>query len=93
MKKFQLPFVKAACTLLLAIVCNIAWAQAPTQMNYQAVVRNNAGTPVANNTPVSLKFTIRDLTATGTPVYTETIATTANQFGMVNVQIGSSNNL
>ncbi|HLP19435.1 MAG TPA: collagen-like protein, partial [Chitinophagales bacterium] len=84
---------KTAFTLLLAVIAGAVFAQAPAQMNYQAVVRNTAGNPVADGTPVSLKFTIHDLTSTGTPVYTETIATTANQFGLVNVQIGSSNNL
>lgn len=68
-------------------------AQAPAQMNYQAVVRNSNGTPVANATPVSLRFSIHDMTNTGTVVYTETLNTTANQFGLVNVQIGTSNNL
>ena len=68
-------------------------AQSPQQMNYQAVVRNNAGQPVANGTSVKLRVSIHDLTATGTVVYTEVISTTANQFGLVNVQIGVLGNL
>ena len=68
-------------------------AQAPQQFNYQAVVRNSSGTPVTNNTPVALRFTIHTGTASGTAVFTETQNTTANQFGLVNVQIGSVNNL
>ena len=68
----------------------VSIAQAPPQkMNYQAVVRNNAGQPVANGTPVSLRFTIHDQTAGGAVVYTETNNTTANQFGLVNVQVGT----
>ncbi len=93
MKKLQHSLLKTALAFVLAIATGFVFAQAPTQMNYQAVVRNAAGNPLANNTPVSLKFTIHDLTATGTSVYTETIATTTNQFGLVNVQIGSNNNL
>lgn len=69
-----------------------AWAQ-PQQMNYQAVVRDAGGSPVANGTTVQLRFTIHNNSATGTSVYTETISTTANQFGLVNVQIGSTGNL
>jgi hypothetical protein len=69
-------------------------AQAPQTMNYQAVVRNAQGSSVADSTPVSLRFTIHDLTATGTVVFVETQPTLANRFGLVNVQIGSiSNNL
>ena len=64
-------------------------AQAPQTMNYQAVVRNAQGGAVANATSVSIRFTIHDVTASGTIVFTETHATTANQFGLVNVQIGS----
>ncbi len=68
-------------------------AQAPQQFNYQAIVRNTSGTPVANNTAVTLRFTIHDNNASGTTVFTETQNTSANQFGLVNVQIGSINNL
>lgn len=93
MTKISFRSINQLLTLLSLLVAGIAGAQAPAQMNYQTVVRNTAGTPVANGTPVVLKFTIHDLTATGTPVFTETTTTTANQLGMVNVQIGSSNNL
>jgi hypothetical protein len=84
--------------ILLATVftflVTILAAQSPQQINYQAVVRNAQGTVVANATPVSVRFTIHDVTTSGTIVFTETQATTANQFGLVNLQIGSvSNNL
>ena len=74
-------------------VCVSLFAQSPNLMNYQAVVRNNSGNLVANGTQVKLRMSIHDLTATGTIVYTETITATANQFGLVNVQIGAVNNL
>ena len=81
--------------LLLAIICGTLtmFAQAPQQMNYQAVVRNAGGQIVANGTSIKLKFTIHDITSTGTVVFTETQNTTVNQVGLVNVQIGSINNL
>ncbi len=85
--------LKHYALLILLLANGLIFAQAPNLMNYQAVVRNIAGQPVANNTPVKLRISIRDLTATGTVVYTETINTTANQFGLVNVQIGALNNL
>src|ERR1700722_13658993 len=68
-------------------------AQAPQQMNYQAVVRDNKGNTVANGTPVSLRFTIHNLSANGDSVYGDIITTTANQFGLVNVAIGANSSL
>ncbi len=86
MKNLFLSFV-------LALTLGFAFAQAPNQMNYQAVVRGTNGQPVANNTPVQLRFTIHDGSASGTAVFTETISTTANQFGLVSVAIGSTTSL
>lgn len=86
MKKFSLLL-----SALLAVM--VSFAQAPQQMNYQAVVRNSAGNPVANGTAVKLRFNVREGSNTGNSVYNEIITTTANQFGLVNVQIGSGGNL
>jgi hypothetical protein len=48
-------------------------AQTPPQLiNYQAVVRDGAGTPVTSGTPVKFQFIIHDVSATGATVYTET---------------------
>lgn len=81
-------------SFLILCICALTAAIAqPQQMNYQAVVRDAGGNVVANGTAVQLRFTIHDNTATGPGVYTETISTTANQFGLVNVQIGSNANL
>ncbi|HLP52946.1 MAG TPA: tail fiber domain-containing protein [Chitinophagales bacterium] len=81
-----------ACLLFIGLQL-ITIAQAPNFMNYQAVVRNASGNPVANATPVKLRVSIHDITAAGTVVFTELITTTTNQFGLVNVQIGALNNL
>ncbi len=86
MKKLLL----AAFTFTLAA---LAMAQSPQGMNYQAVVRNNSGQPVNANTPVKLRFSIHDASASGTVVFTETINDTTNQFGLVNVKIGNNGNL
>lgn len=69
------------------------WAQAPQVLNYQAVVRGANGNPVANNTPVQVRFTVHDGTATGTAVFTETVSATTNQFGLVSTGIGSVSSL
>jgi len=75
---------------LSVVTCN---AQSPLQLNYQAVVRDNTGQPVANNTPVALTFVIHNSTSTGTSVYNEIISATTNEFGLLNVQIGSTADL
>ena len=82
-------FLFATALLFTALLS----AQAPQEMNYQAVVRDNSGNALANATPVKLRFTIHDGSQSGTAVYTETINTSTNQFGLVNVQIGSTQNL
>jgi len=75
------------------MIVAFAIAQSPQGMNYQAVVRNASGQPVAANTPVKLRFSIHDASPTGTVVFTETINDTANQFGLVTAKIGSNSNL
>ena len=86
--------MKKLLPLLLAILAGtFTFAQSPQGMNYQAVVRNTNGQPVTANTPVKLRFTIHDQTANGTAVYNETLNDTTNQFGLVDVVIGSAGNL
>ena len=83
----------------LALLCaalllgSTLFSQAPAKLNYQAVVRTSTGATVAAGTVVNLRFTIHDVTAGGTPVYTEVITDTVNQFGLANVQLGSNANL
>jgi len=79
------------CTSLL--LGSTLFSQAPAKLNYQAVVRTSTGATVAAGTVVNLRFTIHDVTAIGTPVYTEVITDTVNQFGLANVQLGSNANL
>lgn len=93
MKKSIPGIFRFVFIFLAVITIKSSWAQSPAQMNYQAVVRDNNGNPLAGGTSVKLRFSIHDLTNTGTVVFTETNTTTTNQFGLVNVQIGSSNNL
>ena len=83
--------MKKQLLILFGLIISFAtvMAQAPQTMNYQAVVRNAQGSAVANSTPVSIRFTIHDQTTSGTIVFRETQSTTTNQFGLINVQIGS----
>ena len=54
--------------LFAAFILNI-YSQAPESFQYQAIVSDNNTTLV--NTDVSVRFTIREKTATGTKVYSE----------------------
>src|ERR1043165_8145549 len=87
--RMKTTFLISLCLLAFTVVI----AQAPQGMNYQAVVRNAQGIPVAANTPVALQFNIHNSSALGSVVYTETINSTVNQFGLVNVEIGGGRNL
>src|SRR5687767_10689791 len=79
--------------LLTAVIFSVE-AQVPQRLNYQAVVRDANGIPVANNTPVRLRFTIHDGTSGGPSVYQESHNSLfANQFGLVTAQIGAFGNL
>jgi hypothetical protein len=59
----------------------------PQALNYQAVLRNNLGSPMTNQA-VSLKFDIIQDYISGAVVYSEKHDTLTNNFGLVNLQIG-----
>ena len=82
MKRFLLSLVAIATLSLYSL------AQAPESFNYQAVVRN-AGGLILNNQPVGLKLTIQQGSIGGTAVYTETFTSTTNDYGIVNLEIGT----
>ncbi|MBO9563997.1 MAG: hypothetical protein J7621_14535 [Niastella sp.] len=75
-----------SCFFLL-LICYCVQAQSPHKFNYQAVVRNANGTIVVNQN-ISLRFSIRNATATGAVLYSERHAVTTNAFGLVNLQVG-----
>lgn len=86
MKKIVLFFGVLMAVLSLS-------AQAPQQLNYQAVVRNAAGNPLPNNTPVKVRFTIHDGSSSGPSVYSEIVNTTTNALGIIAIPIGGNGNL
>jgi len=65
-------------------------AQTPNGITYQAIIRDNNGTPLSN-TQVQLRFTILDNGITGNTIYQETFTPTTNTFGLVNLVIGEGN--
>lgn len=65
-----------------------AFGQAPESFKYQAVVRDGSGTILGNQT-VGMRLKIMQGSPSGSAVYTETFSTTANGYGLVNLEIGS----
>jgi hypothetical protein len=76
-------------SLLLIVMCysQLTTAQTPMAIPYQAVARNNAGNLIANQ-PISLRFSIRDLSAVGSIVYQETHSVSTNNLGLFSVHVG-----
>lgn len=78
-------------TLVLSVISFLnVFSQAPNGFNYQAVIRNSSGQPVANKS-VSLKFTIHEATPTGTIIYQETQSKSTNAFGLISTIVGTGN--
>lgn len=67
-------------------------AQAPQVFNYQAVLRGEAGQPMASE-QVSVQIDLKAGSPEGTVVFTETHDTQTNAFGLINLQIGSVESL
>jgi hypothetical protein len=65
------------------------FAQAPNLLNYQGVARNAVGNPLPNQT-INLRLSVRNLSATGAVVYSETRPITTSLGGLFSVQIGSA---
>ncbi|HTN16513.1 MAG TPA: hypothetical protein VL092_02455 [Chitinophagaceae bacterium] len=63
-------------------------AQAPGQISYQAAVRNGSGTPMASSS-VEFRFTVRDVSLSGTTIFQETHTVTTTAQGIANLTIGS----
>src|SRR5262249_31240614 len=64
-------------------------AQAPQQINYQAVVRDAGGNALPGASKVALRFSIHDQTPDGKIVYQEIQQPVTNQFGLIKLAISS----
>jgi len=72
--------------MALALSARISNSQTPQGFNYQAVIRNGSGTPIANQN-ISLQVTLQR--ASGTAYYTEQKSVTSNAQGVVAYNVGS----
>jgi hypothetical protein len=80
--------IKAFFLIIILLFSVSAFAQAPEGFNYSAIVRDNTGDPLTNQS-VSFRFSIIRGNVAGTVVYSETHNTTSNQFGQVSLIIGN----
>src|SRR5690242_17215433 len=78
---------KLLLSIYFACLAIASYAQAPNAIPYQAVARDNSGNLIPNQN-ISLRFSIHNLTAGGTVVYSETQAATTNSLGLFSVNIG-----
>ncbi|WP_425389500.1 hypothetical protein [Ekhidna sp.] len=65
-------------------------AQSPGGFNYQAVVRNNSGEVLVNQS-VGIRMSLIQGSTNGSVVYSETFAKTTNSFGLIDLIIGQGN--
>ncbi|MET0466803.1 MAG: hypothetical protein ABW007_26825 [Chitinophagaceae bacterium] len=79
---------KFLALLGMILTVQLVLAQAPGLFNYQGVARNSVGNVIQNKT-IALRLNIRNNTATGPVVYSETREVTTNPFGLFNVLVGS----
>jgi hypothetical protein len=88
-KSMKLSLINLRLAIFLTILTFPAVAQnpVPNGINYQAIVRNNAG-GVFVNQAVALRISILQGGAAGTVLYSERHQATTNAFGLVNLKIG-----
>jgi len=70
--------------LLLAV--NL-FSQAPQKLSYQAVVRNATNDLIANS-PIGIRVSVLQGSASGNTVYVETQTPTSNPNGLISIEIG-----
>jgi hypothetical protein len=80
--------MKNLFVLVILIMTTLStFAQSPQNINYQAVVRNNAG-DVIKNQSVRFKLSVTE-GVNGVTTYSETHSATTNSLGLVNLTIGT----
>ncbi|MDO7609635.1 MAG: hypothetical protein MUQ68_02170 [Crocinitomicaceae bacterium] len=83
--------MKKFIALVFLLLTNfLLQAQAPEGVNYQAVIRDNLGSPI-ENTIVGVKIAIYQNATSGNLVFEESFTPNTNAFGLVNFIIGQGN--
>lgn len=74
-------------TAMILFLSTSVYAQSD-KFNYQAAIRDASG-EIIQNESVSISFSIKAGSASGTEIYAETHSATTNNQGLVNLSIGS----
>lgn len=77
-----------ALVLITLTLCFSSSAQVPESFKYQAVIRGVSGNIISNQM-IGLQVEILNDPALGIAVYTETFQTTSNNYGLINIEIGT----
>lgn len=75
-------------TLFFILLVNLSAQQVPQFFKYQAILRDLSGQPIANSS-VGMLINIFKDSCNGNDVYRESYVVTSNDYGLVNLQIGS----
>lgn len=79
---------KSILLVIFLMSMGALFAQSPSSFNYQAAVRDANGDILANQN-VSFRISILEASASGTVLYEETHSVTTNDYGLVNLAIGT----
>ena len=79
---------KLIFSFLFLLASTAAWAQVPQQISYQSIIRDGNNVVVASS-PVGIKISLLQGSATGSAVYVETHRKTTNANGLVSLEIGT----
>ncbi len=80
-------FLKICSFVALFLYTSFISGQVPNGLNYQAIVRDNAGKPISTRN-VTFKFSILKGSTTGTLIYSEEQKVVTNEFGLANLYLG-----
>ena len=79
--------MKNTFLLILLLLSENIWAQAPQKMTYQAVIRNSSNALILSS-PIGIKVSVLQGSANGTVTYSETQIQNTNINGLVSLEIG-----
>ena len=79
---------KYVLTILHLLICVFLFSQSPQAFKYQGVARNTSGEIISNQS-IGIQIGIREVSPTSTIIFKENHATSTNQFGIFDIEIGN----
>jgi hypothetical protein len=80
--------IKRNISILFLFLSFIVYAQSPLGFSFQTIIRDAEG-KVQKNQAVKLRFSILQGSESGSSVYTETHSKTTNEYGVINLTVGT----